>query len=383
MRLRSHYSFFLSGATIVALLAGCSGGGSQIPTTNTPVSPLSQTSRSVRPLAASMLLSNASQTHQTDFVDVAAVNALHGNQTIVSDSNTNTVSVYGADGHRHALLSTGLSQPQGLATDAAENLYVANTQLHNVVVYSKPYRSIGLTLDDANEYPTGVAVSNTGIVGVTNIQSTAGTGGDVVIYAKGSTTACATITDTNWSGFYFGAFDAAGNLFFDGFDRNGNTLIGEISGGCGATSIATLSTGVIIYLVGGVQVFNGNILIEDQVGPGGPLGTPTPTIYTFSPPVGGSLGQPIATTTLTAGGNWLPVTFAIMKDGLHIWIAHSGIAAGRVEYSYPRGLLVKSFDDKRYVTPIGIAVNPAAIPQYEHHSSFNSFRRFGELVPCV
>src|SRR4029077_19830044 len=86
---------------------------------------------------------------------------------------------------------------------------------------------------------------------------------------------------------------------------------------------------------------------------------------------------------LTAGGNWLPVTFAMMKDGKHVWIAHSGIAAGRVEYSYPRGLLVKSFDDRRYVTPIGIAVNPPPIPRQEHHSSFNSFRRFGELVPCV
>jgi hypothetical protein len=363
MRIPSHFGFFFSGAALVALLAGCSGGGSQIPTTNAPVSPLIQTSRSVRSNAASMLLANASQTHQTDFLDVAAVNAPHGNQTIVSDSNTNTVSVYGADGHRHALLSTGLDQPEGITTDAAENLYVANAQLHNVVVYSKPYRSIGPTLGDPNEYPTDVAVSNTGVVGVTNLQSTAGTGGDVVIYAKGSTSACATVSDPNWSGMYFGAFDASGNLFIDGFDRNGNTLIGEISGGCGATSIAPLSTGVTIYLVGGVQVYNGNILIEDQVGPGGPLGTNTPTIYTFAPPTGGTLGQPLATTTLAAGGNWFPVTFAMMKDGEHIWIAHSGIAAGRVEYSYPRGLLVKSFDDSRYVTPIGIAVNPASIPR--------------------
>jgi hypothetical protein len=363
MRIPSHFGFVLSGAATLALFAGCSGGGSQIPTTNAPVSQLSQTSRTAGSNSASMLMSVVSKTHQKDFVDVAAVNALHGNQTIVSDLGTNTVSVYGADGRRHAALSTGLNQPHGLATDAAETLYVANTQDHNVVVYFKPYRSIGLTLDDSDEYPTGVAVSNTGVVGVTNLQSTAGTGGAVRIYAKGSTSACATITDPNWSGMYFGAFDASGNLFLDGFDRNGNTLIGEISGGCGATSIATLSTGVIIYLVGGIQVYNGNILIEDQQGPGGFLGTPTPTIYAFAPPVSGSLGQPFATTTLTAGGNWLPVTFAIMKNGEHVWIAHSGIAAGRVEYSYPRGLLVKSFDDSRYVTPIGIAVNPAPIPQ--------------------
>jgi len=109
-------------------------------------------------------------------------------------------------------------------------------------------------------------------------------------------------------------------------------------------------------------VYNGKILIEDQIGPGGPSGTPTPTIYTYAPPSGGSFGQPIATTTLTAGANWIPVTFAIMKGGTDLWIAHSGIAAGRVEYSYPGGRLVKSIDDPRYGTPIGIAVNPAVIP---------------------
>jgi hypothetical protein len=363
MRIPSHFGSFLFGAAVVASLAGCSGGGSQFPAAHAPLSPRSQSVRIVQSHGVTIWQSGVAQNHTADFVDVAGVNAPHGNQTIVSDSNTNTVSVYGADGHRHALLSTGLQQPEGITTDAAENLYVANAQLHNVVVFSKPYRSIGLTLDDPLEYPTDVAVSNTGVVGVTNIQSTAGTGGDTVIYANGSTSACATISDSNWSGMYFGAFDAAGNLFLDGFDRNGNTLIGEISGGCGATSLATLSTGVTIYLVGGVQVYNGNILIEDQVGPGGPLGTNTPTIHTFSPPVNGALGQPIATTTLTAGGNWLPVSFAMMKGGKDIWIAHSGIAAGRVEYSYPRGRLVKSFDDSRYVTPIGIAVNPASIPR--------------------
>jgi hypothetical protein len=69
------------------------------------------------------------------------------------------------------------------------------------------------------------------------------------------------------------------------------------------------------------------------------------------------------TTTLTAGGNGFPVTFALVKDHNYLWIAHSGIAAGRIKYSYPGGRLIKSFDDPRYSTPIGIAVNPAEIPR--------------------
>jgi hypothetical protein len=355
MRIPSYFGVFLCGTSSVALLlTGCSGSGSQFPPTNAPVSLLNQSVPALQSIG---------HIRETDFVDVAGVNAVGGNQTIVSDSQNNTVSVYGADGRRHALLKAGLSQPEGITTDAAETLYVANTQHNDVVVYSKPYRSVGLTLNDADEYPTGVAVSKTGVVGVTNIQSTAGTGGAVRIYAKASTVACATITDSQWSGMYFGAFDASGNLFIDGFDRNGNTILGEVSGGCGATSITTLTSDNTIFLVGGVQTYNGNILIEDQVGPGGPLGTQTPTIYTYAPPSGGSLGQPIATTTLTAGGNGFPVTFAMMKDQEALWIAHSGIAAGRIKFTYPGGRLVKSFDDHRYMTPIGIAVNPAAIPR--------------------
>jgi len=363
MRVTSYVGFLLSGVATAALLMGCSGGGSQFPSTNAPVSPLGQSVRNDQLFGVSASPSSGSQTHQKDFVDVAGVNALNGNQTIVSDASNNTVSVYGADGRRHAVLTTGLSQPEGIATDATETLYVANTQHNDIVIYPKPYRLVSLTLDDSGEYPTGVAVSNTGVVGVTNIQSTAGTGGAVRFYAKGSTSACATITDSQLSGMYFGAFDASGNLFIDGFDLNGNTILGEVSGGCGASSITALSTNNTIFLVGGVQVHHGNILIEDQVGPGGPLGTATPTIYAYAPPSGGSLGQPLITTTLTAGGNGLPVTFALMKDHNYLWNAHSGIAAGRIKYSYPGGRLVKSFDDPRYTTPIGIAVNPAEIPR--------------------
>jgi hypothetical protein len=371
MRTPSHFGFFLRSAATVALFAGCSGGGSQFPAANAPVSPLGQSVGDFQPsgihdsspnmLPPSMRQSNAAPTHQAAFVNVAGVNALHGNQTIVSDAFNNTVSVYGANGKRTALLTASLKGPHGLATDAAETLYVANTQDFNVLVYAKPYRSAGLTLDDSGQFPTGVAVSNTGIVGVTNLIANPYAPGNVRLYAKGSTSACATVSDPNWNGMYFGAFDSSGNLFIDGTDRNGNTLVGEVSGGCGATSVTTLSLGAPIYLAGGVQVYNGNVLIEDQKGPGCASCTNTPIIYTYAPPVAGSLGQPIATTPLTAGTD--PVTFAMTKFGGYLWIAHSGIAAGRMEYTYPSGRFVKSIDDSSYVQPAGIAVNPAAIPR--------------------
>ena len=361
MRISSQFGFILGGAAIVASLAGCSGGGSTLPAATVPVSPLSQSVQTVQGLGVvhdtiasmrrpAMSQSRVGATQPRGFVNVAGVNALHGNQTIISEIAFNTVSVYGANGQLNALLTIGLSEPQGLATDALEKLYVANTLKNDVFVYSKPYISPGLTLNDTNEYPVGVAVSGTGIVGVTNIGSVTGGFGNVSFYTKHSTVPCANVSDPNWQRVLFDAFDASGNLFIDGQDAAGNALVGEVSGGCKATSIATLGVGNTIIFPGGVQVENGNILIDDQG---------VPAIYTYAPPSGGSLGSPTATTTLIAGTD--PVTFAMMKGGLSLWTANTFTLPGGYKYTYPGGLFLKSITDG-FLAPIGIAVNPAAKP---------------------
>lgn len=369
MCISSHRSFFLSGAVTVALLAGCSGGGSQFPAANAPVSPLSQSVRTVQSGAAiipsvfppsmhqSQWLSKLEPTHRTGFVNVAGVNALHGNQTILSELATGSVTVYNAAGQLTALLILGLKDPQGLATDAAETLYVANLLNNNVAVYRKPYTTIGLTLNDANEYPEDVAVSKTGLVGVTNFTDTSGIGstGSVRFYAKGSTVACATVSGgPNWFLYFFDAFDASGNLFIDGRDPNGNTLVGEVSGGCKATAITTLSVANTIYFPGGIQVQHGNILIDDQQ---------NRAINVYAPPSGGSLGSPIATTSLTGAID--PVTFAMTKDGDALWIADNTQSFLQLpsasKYTFPGGRLEKSINDG-ILAPLGVAVNPAASP---------------------
>jgi hypothetical protein len=357
MRTSSRFTFWLGSTAAVALFAGCSGGA-QFPAANTPVTSLSKTVQTIglnhdtstSVLPRSMWLPNVPLIQPKGFVNVAGVNAPHGNQTIISEIAFNTVSVYGRNGQLNALLSIGLSEPQGLATDAAENLYVANTLKNNVFVYAKPYTSSGLTLNDANQYPVGVAVSQTGTVGVTNLGSVAGGAGSVSFYAKGSTVACATVSDPNWARVYYDAFDASGTLFIDGLNASGHTLIGDVSGGCSATTITTLTVGNTIQFPGGVQVINGSILIDDQM---------VPAIYTYGPPSGGSLGAPTVTTLLKSGTD--PVTFAMMKGGNALWVASNIGQVGGYQYGYPGGRFIKSITDGFLVT-IGIAVNPAAKP---------------------
>ena len=322
MRTCSYLGFFLRSAAAVALLAGCSGGGSQPPVAIAPQD--------------------------------ANTNAESADQVIVSDSFANTVSVFDGKGRLQTRLEKGINAPFGLTTDSAGNLYVANSQDANVLVYSQPYKSVSLTLKEPGRYPLDVAVSKTGLVGVMDATAPSGPG-NVTFYKKGSTSACANVSDTNWNEMSFGAFDASGNLFVDGVDREGDPLVGEVSGGCAATSVTTLRVGNTMSGVAGVQVVHGNILILNQN-----YGSFAPEIYTYAPPSGGSLGSPIATTKLSGGIEM--EGFAMTRDDRDLWIAHSDVAYGRIEYTYPGGRFVKSFNEHDLVTAYGIAVNPAASP---------------------
>ena len=223
-----------------------------------------------------------------------------------------------------------------------------NLGLSNVIVYAKPYTSIKSTLNDAGQETEDVAVDKTGLVGVTNYLTSALAPGSVSFFAKNSTQPCSTVKDPNWVYFFNDAFDASGNLFIDGQTVGGGTLVGEVSGGCKATSITTLSVGNTISWPGGVQVSDGNILIGD---------VNKQAIYTYAPPSGGSLGSPTVVTTLA--GAVAPVTFAIEENGKHVRTAD--VAANRLYaglYRYPKGAYVSKLADHMWA--VAVAVCPGA-----------------------
>jgi hypothetical protein len=324
----------------VAFLAGCSGGGSQPPAAAVAAAGLNQTARP-----------RVAPNHVTPFVNVARIKAPNGNHTFVTDAGTATVTVWGANGQLNAILFDGIgADPQGLATDAAQDVYVANLAFSNVIVYAKPYTSIKSTLNDAGEDTEDVAVDNAGLVGVTNYLTSSLMPGSVSFFAKGATQPCSTVQAPNWVYFFNDAFDASGNLFIDGQTASGATLVGEVSGGCKAASITTLSVGNTISRPGGVQVSGGNILIGD---------VNKQAIYTYAPPTGGSLGSPIVVTTLA--GAETPVTFAIEENGKRVRTAD--YAADRLYaalYTYPKGAYVSKLAD--HLWAVAVAVYPPAQP---------------------
>jgi hypothetical protein len=359
MRISSQVGYLLGGVIAVGLLAGCAGGGSAPARSNgQPLLPNTATrpaegGSSGQILNAGLRLSRVplplAPGRPKGFVNVARVNGPRGNQTITSDIGTSAVLVFGWNGDLNAILVDGLVGPQGITTDAAETLYVANTLGQNVMVYRKPYSSVTTTLNDSDEYPVDAAVSTTGVVGVMNIGEPTGGFGSVSFYAKGSTSPCANVSSPYWARVFFGAFDASGDLFIDGVDPLGHVAVGEVLGGCKARSIKTLKTSNAIASPGGVQVADGHILIADQG---------NKAIYTYALPTGGSLGSPSRTTLLKPTS--IPVGIAMIEGDRKVWVADATLAANATEYTYPAGVVLK--DAYAQFVIEGIAVNPAARP---------------------
>lgn len=340
----------IAGAGALMVLAGCSGSGSLSPTSSrsgagaSVASSLRGASTRIPSVARLGVPPRRSgSVAPKAFVDAAAVAATGGNQIIVSDFNNSAIDVYGAGGKRNATITSVLN-PQGLATDPSGTLYVANTGASDILLFPKPYKNVGATLADPKYYPVDVAVDANGNVAATNIIAVSGSAGNVVFYAKGATTPCATVSDAKWANVYFAAFDKTGNLYVDGRDVNGSTLIGVIAGGCKATSIATLSTVNAIGFPGGIAVLaSGNIAIDDQT---------AGNISTYAPPSGGSLGSPVATTTLAGARD--VVTFKMKAFDRNIW-ASDAAASLTSKFAYPGG----GSAIKSVAGGSGVAVNPA------------------------
>jgi hypothetical protein len=283
------------------------------------------------------------------FVNKAEIEAT-GTKIFISDYNNGTVGIFSASGTQLAQI-TGLLNPQGLAIDSKNNLYIANTGDSDVLIYAPPYTKVTQTLSDAGQYPVGISVLNDGqFIAVSNIFTTNLGPGSITFYNNGIAT---NITGSTISKAYFCGFDAKGNLYFDGFDTAGNVLLAVIPKlTTGGTTVRTLTSNQAILFPGDVVVTaRGKIAIGDQTGL---------AVYTFNPPVSGSLGTPILTTPLTGSGD--PVTFAFTSTDSSLWTADA-VNLNSADYKYPAGgSPVRTFSIPGASVPIGAAVSPGQIP---------------------
>ncbi len=286
------------------------------------------------------------------FVDVAGIQAAV-TKIFVSDALNNVVNIYSPAGKKLATIS-GFSQPQGLATDTKGNLYVADTNNSQILVFAPPYTKAPKKLADPGFFPAGVAVTIVGTttyVGVTNICSAPSCGqGGFIVYKNGK--AGKPIMSTLINRVYFLGFDAKGNIFADGQNSASAVVVGEIANATTTgKTFKVLTTGNSVSFPGGIKVTaKGKIAIDDQN---------TASIFTYNPPVGGKLGNPIATTALTGSGD--AVTYTFVPGDTDLWTADA-VNAAALEFAYPKGGAAVKTIAVTGGQPIGVAVIPAPLP---------------------
>ena len=284
----------LGASATLAMLAGCSGGS--LPAAFSPGGPgaggqsvhrqIAFTGRTDNSLLAQPIARVSHAPVATaSFMDPRAA----GKSLIfVSDAADGVIDIFPQAGKSQKMVGqiTGLTQPKGITTDKKGDLYVANTNSSNVLVYAPPYTGAPkMTISDTHEFPADVAVSSAGVVAITNIcnapKCQADTG-NVVLYAKGSTKSCATVSDSafNFTRVMFAEFDSKGELYIDGLNGGYQTSFGLVTGGCSATSITNVGYIYTVSFPGGIQIDKaGNIAFCDQV---------NLVVDTFAPPVNGN-----------------------------------------------------------------------------------------------
>lgn len=356
----------LGASATLAMLAGCSGASSS--TGFSPSVPgvggesvqrqIASTARTDNSLLAPNVARVSHQPVATaSFMDPRAIGT---SLIFVSDAADGVIDIYPQAGKNQKMVGqiTGLSQPQGITTDKNGDLYVANTNSSNVLVYAPPYTgSPKMTISDPHEFPADVAVSSTGVVAVTNICNAPRcrlNTGNVKIYAKGSTKSCATVSDSafNFTRVMFAEFDKSGVLYIDGMNGGYQTSFGLVYGGCHAAGITNLNYVYTVAFPGGIQIDSaGRIAFCDPI---------RQQVATFDPPVNGSFGNPVSTTPLT--GSISAVGIANLASGTNLYDADSGGSGLAEKYKYTAGGAAENTIAVGG-QPIGIAVTPALLKE--------------------
>src|SRR5579872_1646966 len=200
MRIRNTFKSIIGVSVAVALLAGCSGGGSQLGSSGSAVVPnLHQTMNGNHRVDLSKTLVTPPnvrpQFHKVPAVKTVRPNCCAYAKTLfVTDAfggSSFSGAVYMFDFKSGALLGSlpappeGFLEVQGACIDKSGNVYVANTASSTVDEYSHSGAYVA-TLADPNEYPVSCAYDrSTGNLAVSNIIDTSGGPGSISIYSGG------------------------------------------------------------------------------------------------------------------------------------------------------------------------------------------------------
>lgn len=259
MNISSLSKYALAAVASASILAACSGAQSGLGSTGTmPAGGVGDLS--------SVAVLHPQALHQVGLRQAAGVHPAKGGGQFayISGIYTDEIYVYpytkGKFGTESGTITSGISEPQGVCANKSD-VWVANTGTSQLLEYPVGKTTSSGSLTDTGEYPTDCTIDKKGDIAISNIESTSGTAGDVVIFAggKGSGTA---VSCSNLHRYYFISYDKKGNLWVDGENSSYGFGFCEIPAGASSGTPITLSQNP--SFPGGVEATKKGVTILDQ-----------------------------------------------------------------------------------------------------------------------
>jgi hypothetical protein len=251
----------------------------------------------------------------------------------VSDEGSGVIDIFSVPSYSEVgQITSGLDQPEGIATDKKGNLYVSNLSGGTVTVYKPGGTSPSLTLTEPDG-PDDVAVGSNGYVYVGD------TDGGVDVYPPGATSSSSRLTNSDLDeGVYGVGVDASNNVYAAGLGSSGAVVVefADASGSGTNLSLTELEepSGVLIDK-------HNDVVVSD-----GELGA----VLIYPP------GQTSPSSTISATG---ADRSALNKNESEIYVPEGGNDQVGV-YDYPKGTAGTTISIGNFTS--GTALSPAPKP---------------------
>jgi hypothetical protein len=159
-------------------------------------------------------------------------------------------------------INTGLSEPYTFCVDKAQDVYVADFGLREVLEYAHGGTTPIKTLSDSIGFPISCSVDpTTGNLAVSNFEGPSSTPGNVLVFAGASGTPTE-YTAPDIDLYWFVAYDASGNLFVNGESPSDVVSLAELP--AVSTSFEAITMNVTLGFPGGVQWDGKYLDVGDQ-----------------------------------------------------------------------------------------------------------------------
>lgn len=255
------------------IVAGCNGAGTQSQLAPSNTMQTNATQSGMNPLThgpSPNFIGGNPKLHPAKGRSWISAKAVPDNLWYVADTFASSILIFSWRKLSPAGAITGLSEPYTFCVDKAQDVYIADFGLREVLEYAH-----GGTTPIKTLASNGLAIAcsvdpTTGNLAVVNFEGYPSGNGSVLVYT-GATGTPTAYTAPNLDLYWLAGYDSSGNLFVDGEDPSGVVSLAELP--AGGSSFGAIAMNVTLGFPGGVQWDGKYVDVGDQS---------TNTIYQFT-----------------------------------------------------------------------------------------------------